>query len=87
MGILSAVTLATEDRRGHEQRLVREYHEALAAAGVRGFDWEECWEGYRRASFLGIVMTVAPAMPPPLASVTLPNTRPPKFPVNALPTT
>ncbi|HEX4563360.1 MAG TPA: phosphotransferase [Solirubrobacteraceae bacterium] len=55
-------SLATEDRRAHELRLVREYHEALAAEGVRGFDWEECWEGYRRASFLGIVMTVAPAM-------------------------
>ena len=55
-------SLTTDDRRAHEERLVHEYHEALAEAGVRGFGWEECWEGYRRASFLGIVMTVAPAM-------------------------
>ncbi len=55
-------SLAVEDRRAHEQALVREYHEALHAHGVRGFGWEQCWEGYRRQAFLGILMTVAPAM-------------------------
>ena len=55
-------SLPLEDRRLHEQTLVREYWEALHAHGVRGFDWEHCWEGYRRQVFLGIVMTVAPAM-------------------------
>jgi hypothetical protein len=55
-------SLPTEERRAHEQELVREYFDALAQDGVRGFGWDECWEGYRRASFLGIVMTVAPAM-------------------------
>jgi hypothetical protein len=54
--------LTTDERREHEQALVREYFDALAEHGVRGFGWEECWEGYRRASFLGILMTVAPAM-------------------------
>ena len=29
---------------------------------MRGFGWEECWEGYRRQAFLGVLMTVAPAM-------------------------
>jgi hypothetical protein len=29
---------------------------------VRGFGWEECWHGYRRESFLGILMTVGPAV-------------------------
>jgi len=51
-----------EDRRLHEQTLVREYWDALQAHGVAGFDWEHCWEEYRRQVFLGIVMTVAPAM-------------------------
>ncbi len=55
-------SLSVDDRRAHEEALVREYHEALHAHGVRGFDWEECWEGYRRAAFLGILMTVGPAM-------------------------
>ena len=55
-------SLTLEDRRAHEQELLREYHEALQEHGVRGFGWEECWEGYRRQAFLGVLMTVAPAM-------------------------
>ncbi len=55
-------SLPPEERRLHEQTLVREYWEALHAHGVRGFDWEDCWQGYRRQVFLGLVMTVAPAM-------------------------
>ena len=55
-------SLRLEDRQLHEETLVREYWEALHAHGVRGFDWEQCWEEYRRQVFLGIVMTVAPAM-------------------------
>jgi Ecdysteroid kinase-like family len=55
-------SLQLEDRRQHEQALVREYFEALHARGVRGFEWEDCWEGYRRETFLGILMTVGPAM-------------------------
>lgn len=55
-------SLRVEDRRAHEERLVREYHEALHAHGVRGFSWEDCWTGYRRESFLGILMVIAPAM-------------------------
>jgi hypothetical protein len=55
-------SLQTEDRRRHEQELVREYHQTLGELGVPGFGWEECWSGYRRQAFLGILMTVAPAM-------------------------
>jgi hypothetical protein len=55
-------SLQLEDRRKHEQALVREYFQALHACGVRGFEWEDCWMGYRRQSFLGILMTVGPAM-------------------------
>ena len=55
-------SLAPEARSAHEQELLREYHDALQSHGVRGFSWEACWEGYRRASFLGLLMTIAPAM-------------------------
>lgn len=55
-------SLTTEDRRAHEQELVRLYHEHLLELGVRGFDWEACWEGYRREVFLGVLMCLAPAM-------------------------
>jgi hypothetical protein len=50
------------ERRANERELLREYHAGLLAAGVRGFDWERCWLEYRRQVFLGILMTVAPAM-------------------------
>ncbi len=55
-------SLPIEARRAHERERVRAYHEALHGHGVRGFSWEECWEGYRRACFLGLIMTIAPAM-------------------------
>ena len=55
-------SLTLEDRRAHELQLLHEYHDALQEHGVRGFGWEECWEGYRRQAFLGVLMTVAPAM-------------------------
>ncbi len=55
-------SLSIENRRAHEQTLVREYHGALHAHGVRGFAWADCWLEYRRQAFLGILMTVAPAM-------------------------
>jgi hypothetical protein len=50
-------SLRLEDRRACEEMLVREYFEQLHAHGVRGVSWEECWLGYRRQCFLGLLMT------------------------------
>jgi hypothetical protein len=55
-------SLSLEDRRACEQTLMREYFEQRQAHGVRGLSWEECWLGYRRQSFLGLLMTVGPAV-------------------------
>lgn len=54
--------LSVEDRREHEEELVRAYHEALEGHGVRGFSWKVCWEDYRRQSFHGVLMAVAASM-------------------------
>jgi hypothetical protein len=54
--------LSTEDRRAHEEELVRGYHSELLAQGVEGFGWEQCWDDYRRGTFHGIVMTIAASM-------------------------
>ena len=54
--------LSVEDRRAHERDLVAEYHGCLSALGVRGFDWEECWEGYRRHAFGGVLMAIVASM-------------------------
>ena len=54
--------LSVEDRRAHEEQLVRLYHRELLRHGIEGFAWEQCWEGYRRQVFHGIVMTIAASM-------------------------
>ena len=54
--------LSVEDRRAHEEELVREYHGALLAAGVSGFSWEQCWADYRAFAFAGFHMAVLASM-------------------------
>lgn len=55
-------SLVVEDRRAHEQDLLRAYHEVLLSRGVADFDWDACWEGYRHNSFYGVLMAVAASM-------------------------
>ena len=54
--------LTVEDRRANERDLVSLYHDELLGHGVNDLGWEQCWEGYRRQSFCGILMTVAASM-------------------------
>ena len=54
--------LTADDRRPHEEALVRRYHDALVAAGVTGYDWDRCWHDYRRGTWAGLVMAVAASM-------------------------
>jgi len=54
--------LVVEDRRAHEQELIRVYHEALLERGIRGFSWETCWEEYRRQVFYNLVMAICASM-------------------------
>lgn len=54
--------LSTDDRRAQERQLLGEYHSALAAQGVRDFSWDQCWEGYRRQSFGGVLMAIVASM-------------------------
>ncbi|MQA96638.1 MAG: phosphotransferase [Streptosporangiales bacterium] len=53
--------LLPEERRAHEQDLVRAYHAGLRAAGVE-LSWDEVWHDYRRYSFDGLTMAVAASM-------------------------
>jgi aminoglycoside/choline kinase family phosphotransferase len=54
--------LSTEDRRAHEDELVRTYHQALGDAGVDDYSWDQCWTDYRRGSWSGVFMAVFAAM-------------------------
>ncbi|HEY3189940.1 MAG TPA: phosphotransferase, partial [Solirubrobacteraceae bacterium] len=57
-----AGALKVDDRRAHEQDLLREYHEALRSRGVEGLSWEDCWTDYRRQAFRGVLMAIAASM-------------------------
>jgi hypothetical protein len=54
--------LLVDDRRAHEENLVRAYHEALLEHGVTAFSWETCWEEYRRQVFGNLVMAICASM-------------------------
>jgi len=54
--------LLPAERRVHERLLVWQYHEAITAAGVTGYDFESCFRDYRRFSFSGLVMAVIASM-------------------------
>lgn len=55
-------SLPLEQRRAHEETLMREYYDALLAHGVTGLAWEQAWNEYRRQTFHGLVMTIAASM-------------------------
>lgn len=54
--------LRVSQRRAGEERIVRDYHEALCGTGVANLGWSECWEAYRRASLFGLATVVFASM-------------------------
>ena len=53
--------LQPEERRANEEALVREYHAALVATGG-SIEWDDCWRGYRRHGFDGLLMGIIASM-------------------------
>ena len=53
--------LLVDDRRPHEEALVRRYHERLGGAGV-DLPWQDCWRSYRRGTVAGLIMALAASM-------------------------
>ena len=56
-----ASSLPVAARRRYEDALVRRYHAGLLSRGVE-LSWHDCWTGYRRHAFSGIVMDIVAAM-------------------------
>jgi hypothetical protein len=50
-----------EWRRQHQDHLVRLYHDALVANGVRDYSFEQCWEDYRANGLVLLTYLVVPA--------------------------
>jgi hypothetical protein len=53
--------LLPEVRREAERELVGRYHAGLASAGV-SLAWDDCWDGYRRGTWAGLIMAVGASM-------------------------
>ncbi|MEQ8483889.1 MAG: phosphotransferase [Pseudomonadales bacterium] len=49
-------------RRAAEEAIVRDYHQALQAAGIRDYGFTACWNDYRRGTFAGFGVTVIASM-------------------------
>lgn len=54
--------LMPELRREVEVGIVRGYHDKLVLSGITGFDWDQCWQAYRRGTFAGFGVTVVASM-------------------------
>jgi hypothetical protein len=54
--------LLVDDRRAHEETLLREYWEALRSGGVDGYAWDTCWRDYRRTAYAGLLMAIVASM-------------------------
>ena len=54
-------SLPVEERRTHEEGLVREYHQRMQAAGVN-LSWDDLWSQYRRYTVGGLIMAIIASM-------------------------
>ena len=55
--------LPTETRRAHERELLHDaYWKTLVGYGVEGYDFDRCWDDYRRGCFGGVLMALIASM-------------------------
>ncbi len=54
--------LLLDERRANERDLVRRYHDAIVAAGVKNYDFDRCWTDHRRGTWSGLIMAIAASM-------------------------
>lgn len=53
--------LLAEQRREHEEQLVRRYHSRLQSLGIRDYEWDRCWSDYRLFTPQGLITAVVAA--------------------------
>lgn len=62
LGYFVSQSLPVESRRKHERNLIRLYHETLTSAGVTNYPFERCWDDYRIAVLVALVIPVSAAV-------------------------
>jgi thiamine kinase-like enzyme len=58
VGYFLISSLPIEDRRQHESRLLRLYHDLLLQAGVQDYSFDDCWLDYRLSALAKLFITV-----------------------------
>lgn len=58
LAFVIGTSLTHDERRRHEEEMVRRYHDALTARGVTDYDVERCWDDYRRWACYGVMFLV-----------------------------
>jgi Ser/Thr protein kinase RdoA (MazF antagonist) len=51
-------SMTTEDRRAHDERLVRRWYDGLVANGVSDYSWDDAWTDFRRAALGQLTIAV-----------------------------
>lgn len=51
LSYLLSQSTTIEFRRANEDAIIRKYHKTLVDLGVKGYSWDDCWDGYRRGVF------------------------------------
>ena len=55
-------SLTVDDRRVHEDRILRSYHDGLVAAGVTGYSFAQCEDDYACSLIQALSTTIFGAM-------------------------
>ena len=58
MDSTNTVQLPPAERKSAESELLKMYHDILIERGVRGYDFGQCWEDYRRSVLFLLVYSV-----------------------------
>ena len=61
-GIYLSSCLSLEDRREHQDALLRRYYDGLVDAGVEDFSFDDCMESYRQGSLYLFLLSVGAGM-------------------------
>jgi Ecdysteroid kinase-like family len=56
LAYLISQSMPTDVRRGHDEALIRRYHQGLLAAGVESYSFEQAWRQYRLAVAFNLIL-------------------------------
>ncbi|KAI9013707.1 kinase-like domain-containing protein [Hyaloraphidium curvatum] len=62
VGYFLGASLRPEDRRAHQERLLRLWHDEVTRLGVKDYSFEAAWDGFKHGQFAGMLTAVYAGM-------------------------